>query len=195
MVLDGSASSDPDSISEPGDDIVSYEWFEDYGLSSEVLLGAGPTLDTILPLGPHTITLRVEDLFGEADTDEILVQVVDSVPPELAISLSPEVLWPPNRRLVEIQASATASDSCGAPVVTLESIISDEPLATGDIAAADSGTADYDFQLRAERLGSGSGRSYFVTYLAVDSGGNETRATADVVVPHDQRATKGETEE
>jgi hypothetical protein len=195
VTLDGSASSDPDSILEPDDDIVSYEWFEDYGLASEEFLGTGPTLDVVLPLGPHAITLRVEDLFGEMATDEIMLEVVDSVPPEIVVGLFPNMLWPPSHRLVDVWATVTATDICGTPAVILESITCNEPIDAGDIVIPELGTADYEFQFRAERLGSGPGRTYLVTYLAVDSGGNETRATAEVVVPHDQRPTEGETTE
>jgi hypothetical protein len=55
-----------------------------------------------------------------------------------------------------------------------------------DIAGATLGTDDRDLQLRAERMGGGSGRAYRVTYSATDASGNKTSATTAVVVPHDQ---------
>ena len=41
VALDGNLSTDPDSTPGTHDDIISFEWFEDYGLPTEVLLGSG----------------------------------------------------------------------------------------------------------------------------------------------------------
>jgi hypothetical protein len=51
---------------------------------------------------------------------------------------------------------------------------------------AEIGTEDYDFQLRAERSGTGISRVYTVEYLVVDAAGLQTTAYAEVIVPHDQ---------
>jgi hypothetical protein len=88
----------------------------------------------------------------------------------------------------------TATDACGAPAVTLVSVISSEPddapgggdgSTTGDVADADIGTSDLALGLRAERAGSGPGRTYTVVYSAADRGGNTVEASANVFVPHD----------
>ena len=55
-----------------------------------------------------------------------------------------------------------------------------------DIQEADLGTYDRSFSLRAERSGLGNDRVYTITYEATDASGNETSATAEVTVPHDQ---------
>ena len=41
--LDGSHSTDPDSTPGTNDDIASFAWFENYGLSSQTSLGSGAT--------------------------------------------------------------------------------------------------------------------------------------------------------
>jgi hypothetical protein len=51
---------------------------------------------------------------------------------------------------------------------------------------AEIGTEDYSFQLRAERAGPGSGRIYTASYKVIDPAGNETDASAEAIVPHDQ---------
>jgi len=56
----------------------------------------------------------------------------------------------------------------------------------GDIQGVELGSADYDFQVRAERAGGGPGRVYTALYKVVDAGGLESTATALITVPHDQ---------
>jgi len=86
VTLDGSGSSDPDSSEGTNDDIVSFEWYEDYGLGTEMLLGEGETLEVALAVGSHEITLVVTDSADETDTDVVLVEIVDMTPPSGSIT-------------------------------------------------------------------------------------------------------------
>ncbi len=193
VTLDGSGSSDPDSTEGTNDDIVLFEWFTDFDTPDEVEIGTGMTLDTTLELGTHTITLRVTDSEDETDTDEIVVEIVDTTPPTLSLLADPSVLWPPNHKMHEINVSADAQDSCSEVTITLVSVSSNEPdngigdgNTTNDIQGVEAGTEDYGFSLRAERAGGGSGRIYTIVYSVADDAGNDgTEATAEVVVPHD----------
>ena len=54
-----------------------------------------------------------------------------------------------------------------------------------DIQEANLGEADAGFQLRAERGGDGPGRTYTMTYTAVDGSENTSQTRVFVVVPHD----------
>ena len=59
--------------------------------------------------------------------------------------------------------------------------------ARGDgIEGADVGSPDTELALRAERDGGRAGRTYTLTYQAIDDSGNATAALAIVVVPHDE---------
>lgn len=194
VLLDGSASEDPDSSPGTNDDIASFEWFEDYGQAGQTLLGTGETLGVTLPLGPHDITLRATDTSGESDTDQLAVGVVDTAEPSISMGVSPAVLWPPTHGLVAARATVNAGDACGNPSVVLVSITSNEPDdAPGsqdgstlfDIQGAAPGTPDFDFKLRAERSELGSGRVYTVVYRATDGSGNSALGTAFVSVPLD----------
>jgi FG-GAP-like repeat/FG-GAP repeat len=192
-----SAEGSVDLNSTPGtlDDVVFYEWLELRSYPEpHVLLGTTPTLQVPLPVGEHLVRLKIVDTRGELDYESLQLELTD-LPPELSLSLDPVVLWPPNHRLVEIEPSFTVTDECPGVEVTLESIISDEPddapgprdgHTTADVQSADVGTADLSFQLRAERDGTGDGRTYSVTYRATDAAGNMTLASATVMVPHDQ---------
>jgi hypothetical protein len=186
FTLDGSASFDPDE----GDVIVSYEWFE-----GATPLGTGEMLDVTLSLGMHTITLQVTDSFGLTDTDEVIKTVVDTTPPELAVTLTPGTLWPPNHQMENVTATVIATDICSmasAVLLSVESNEADNAVGVGDgntvndIQGVEAGTPDTEFALRAERQGGGSGRVYTAMYLATDTSGNEMPAMAFVTVPHDQ---------
>jgi len=190
VLLDGSASSDPDSTPGTDDDIVSYVWTE-----GALTLAEGPQVVVPLVLGAHTVRLTIRDHGGATSSDELIVTVSDQTPPNLHLDLAPQVLWPPNHRMVDVAAAITASDACGSVAIVLESVSSSEPddslvaqdgETSADIQGALPGTDDRAFQLRAERDGDGPGRTYTATFLAADPSGNATVATASVVVPHDR---------
>ena len=179
--LDGSASQGAD---------LSFSW-----------LAAGVPLDNantahpsgLFPVGTTQVTLLVSS--GEQTaTDNVEVTIYDTTPPTLSISFLPAVLWPPNHGLVSVHAQVVATDCDGAPEVVLHVIGSSENDAgTGpddlpnDIQGAEQGTADFDFQLRAERAEDGPGRIYKVCYQAYDHAGNGSSQCADVFVPHDRK--------
>lgn len=89
VTLDGSNSSDPNSTPGTNDDIVAFDWYEDYGEATETHLGEGEMLDTTFSLGVHIVTLVVTDSRGESDSDTITVEIIDVTPPEGEIT-SPE---------------------------------------------------------------------------------------------------------
>jgi hypothetical protein len=191
VLLDGSFSSDPDSSPGTNDDIVRFQWFEDYGLPSQKAIGMGESLSAQLAVGSHRITLKVTDRAGLASTDDLAADVVDTAPPTISVVLSPHRLWPPDHHLVDIDAHVRVGDLCGKPARTLISIVSSEPddaigpedgRTTGDIRGATFGSADFHFKLRAERDRRSSGRTYTVTYRATDSSGNAADASGTVVV-------------
>ena len=149
------------------------------------------------PAGPYGLgTTNVSITCSDSqDTTVTTCQamVVDSTPPSISVDVTPDELWPPNHRMVNVGATVTAADTCGPTSVVLESVASDEPdNGTGigdgdtdnDIQHADTGTEDYSFKLRAERAGTGDGRVYTITYTATDGSGNQASGNALVNVPH-----------
>ena len=194
--LDGSASTDADSSPGTNDDIVAFEWFEYYGSPDQTLLGMGEILNVQLPLGEHIITLKVTDSAGQTDTDEVTKTVVDTIPPDISVSVKPDMLWPPDHRMMDIEATVIATDICGIPSIVLSSITNNEPddapgngdgNTINDIQDANVGTADFNFKLRAERSGTGDGRIYTVKYTATDLSGNMSSTSSTVNVPHDKK--------
>ena len=116
------------------------------------------------------------------------VGIDKSAPVLTGMPLSNCSVWPPDHRLVQI-ASISATDSLsglGGPATI--SVVSNEP---------DSGTSAEDVpgdivisggsvQIRAERMGSSTGRIYTITVRCTDGSGNSTTRSVAVRVPHDQ---------
>jgi hypothetical protein len=158
-----------------------------------------PTTDAIVQgVGEFPVTLTVSVGAYEASAETTVV-VRDPSPPEwLALTVTPEVLWPPSHRLHDVHVDTAVVDDCDpAPVVRLVSVTSDEApdeLGSGntepDILGAELGTADFDVRLRAERSGRNAGRTYTLGYEAVDWAGNVSTRSVAVRVPHDLRRSE-----
>jgi hypothetical protein len=101
----------------------------------------------------------------------------DEGPAVSAVTASPAVLWPPNHQMVDVTLAYGASDNCGSVACAITSVTSNED-ATGDFEIVDA----THVRLRAERLGTGSGRTYTIT---VDCGGVTRQVT--VSVPKSQK--------
>ncbi len=156
--------------------------------------GSSIVLDrpSFFPLGVTTVGFTARDECGNSARASSSLDVRDTIPPELSLAVFPAVLWPPNHQLVEISAFANATDLCSAPTPRIVSVVSSEPddahgsgdgNTTGDVQGVEPGTADSRFLVRAERAGSGSGRTYAVRYEAVDTLGNSVQKTVPVLVP------------
>ncbi len=156
-----------------------------------------------LPLGDTFVTLTVTDEYGASDTCEAKVTVVDTTPPVIiSVSVSPDILRPPNHKMFLITPTIDASDNCDSDLtIVVTSISMDEGDETNtfdpiyDDTLGDGHTTN-DFQwgengdiyLRAERSGKGIGRTYTITYKVVDASDNSSATlTAQVTVPHDQK--------
>lgn len=140
-----------------------------------------------------SVSVTATDGCGAQTNDTAEAVIVDDTPPQIAVSVSPGSLWPPNHQMVPIQANVIASDNCPGVSFTLTSVTSNEPddgIADGntlpDIQDTAPGTPDLNFSLRSERAGTGDGRVYTVTYTAEDGSENEAMDAAEVLVPKSQ---------
>ena len=103
VMLDGSASTAGSGT------INSYSWSE-----GSNPLGTGATLSVSLPAGSHTITLTVTDTGGGTDTDDVVVNIADTVAPVIQVNGD-------NPMTVECHTTftdpgATATDTCAGSV-------------------------------------------------------------------------------
>jgi hypothetical protein len=128
------------------------------------------------------------DLAGNAASATSSGINIDKTPPSIVCGAVPAQLWPPNHKLVSVNASVTVSDALSGPDgFTLASAMNSEPdSGLGDIQGFVVGSSTTSGFLRAERLGSGPGRVYSLTYTGTDRAGNSASCTATVSVRHDQ---------
>ncbi len=135
------------------------------------------------------------DLAGNTASATVNGISIDKTPPTLACSATPNVVWPPDHKLVNVSTAVNLTDSLsGSAGFLLQSTTSNEPddgLGDGDTAndiqGWDIGTPDISGWLRAERSGLGSGRVYSLAYRGTDKAGNTANCATMVSVPHDQR--------
>lgn len=124
---------------------------------------------------------KYEDVWGT-------IESIDTIPPALSVTISPDKLWPANGKLVPVATTITVKDNFDPqPEIKLVSITANETLTLDDAKEVKPGTDDRQFQLRAKRDAKNKeARIYTITYSATDGSGNKATASATVTVPHDQ---------
>ena len=152
-------------------------------------------------VGNYTLTYNATDASGNhAAPVTRIVHVVDTTAPTITLNGQTPSMWPANHEYQTFLVTnfvTGAGDGCnttlGISSVVIEKVTSDE-LENGDgdgntlndiVIAADCKSV----QLRSERDGGGDGRVYTITFRLRDASGNTTRATARVVVPHNNGGT------
>lgn len=108
----------------------------------------------------------------------------DATPPEVAIQANPNIIWPPNGKIVDVRIVGSAVDKyLGQTIFGVEDeygLIEPQIL-----------NFEQTIQLEAGRDGSDlDGRVYIIKVVAEDSAGNKTEKQVQIVVPHDQRDKK-----
>jgi hypothetical protein len=149
------------------------------------VISGGSGSVVIFSEGTTTVTYYAIDNTGNIETAKTLTLKIDKTPPVIAgMPAQGCMLWPPNHKLVEV-ASVSAADSLSGLAAFNVNVLSSEP-ADSDIVITGGALQPQAVQLRAERLGTGSGRMYIITATASDLAGNSTTATVTCTVPHDQ---------
>jgi hypothetical protein len=133
--------------------------------------------------GSHDVAITASNSGPNFATCHTTVRVLDTIPPEITrIEATPNVLWPPNRRMVAVTLRADVVDGCDpSPVFRIAQVTSNEPL---NHSAPDwEITGEQTLNLRAERLGKGKGRLYTIVVQSEDLSGNISFASVEVTVP------------
>jgi hypothetical protein len=105
-------------------------------------------------------------------------------------SATPNVLWPPNHKLVTVTVGGVTDPDGDAVTITITGVTQDEALnglGSGDTSPdAATGAQSNQVQLRAERAGTGDGRVYRIAFSASDGKDGTCTGTVKVSVPRDQ---------
>ena len=145
--------------------------------------GARPTLPTeqiyvMNADGSHQEPLTSTDVNAEATVRHVRAPAITQ------ITATPNILWPPDNRVVPVSVAVLVSDdSDPAPACRITDVTSNEPVG----ANAWRMTGPLALDLRAERFGQGSGRIYTLTVTCTNSSELSSTTTVAVTVPHDQR--------
>jgi len=137
--------------------------------------------------GITTLTYFGTDNAGNAEQSKALTVQIDKTPPVISgMPSSGCTLWPPNNQMVQV-ATITAADALtglapGSFQLTGSSNEPSDP-SKPDVVITSNGSGGYAVQLRAARLGSGTGRIYTLNATATDLSGNTVTSTATCSVP------------
>jgi hypothetical protein len=169
--------------------VVTYETPIETGNCGGVITSDHPS-GSLFPVGTTTVTLTDTRLDGSTTTCTFTVTVNDTEFPVVSQPTnSPNILWPPDHRMVNVTNNYTATDNCPGLNCVL-TVTSNEPingLGDGD-AAPDWEVVDaHHVLLRAERGGRGNGRLYTITTTCTDASGNVVTRTSTVFVPPNQK--------
>ncbi len=117
-----------------------------------------------------------------------LTTVSNRPPVCTAAQASPNTLWPPNHKLVQIGIVGVTDPDGDQVTLTVTGVTQDEPVSgLGDGDTSPDAVIQRDkVLLRAERDGAGNGRFYQITFTAEDSFGASCTGAVTVCVPHDQ---------
>jgi Kelch motif protein/galactose oxidase-like protein len=161
---------------------------------TQVSTTGGPPGARDFPLAVFNTSSNRMTIWGGGDVNGGLADtwvLAPATPPSISGLPAPGcTLWPANHKLVEV-ATVTASDELGLSSfnVTATSSEPEDGLGDGDTAPdiliTGSGLGPRLVQLRAERSGTGPGRTYTITASATNVAGLSASATATCTVPHD----------
>jgi hypothetical protein len=151
------------------------------------------TIDNEGPFTPgiHDVTLYVTDEQGTEDTCQAQVTVIDTPPIIEHLSASPEILWPPNHKMVAVTLNVSVFDNCdNVTFCKIISVSSNEPVngpGDGNTEPDWEITGDLTVNLRAERSGKEDSRVYTITVMCEDTNGNSSTESVNVTVPHNNK--------
>lgn len=153
-------------------------------VDGSVAVACTPPSGSTFPIGTTLVTCTADDSNENSALGSFEVDVVDTTPPEItSVTVSPDTIWPPNKKLVAVTVTIAAEDAVDpAPLLQIYAITCDESFGSGDAVITGPLTAN----LRADRDAHADGRVYTLHVEAIDSFGNRSTATVTVTVPHDQ---------
>ncbi len=125
------------------------------------------------------------DYNPSSDDQIIRIEEPDAAAPNISIKASPDKIWPPNGKMVNVEITGTSSDDNLAH--TTFEVIDEYGLVEPSIPATTSTEFSRTIKLEAKRKGNDEdGRLYTIKAKAIDIIGNSSIAETTVIVPRDQ---------
>lgn len=187
----------PANITKPNDPgkcgaVVTYPDATASDNCSTVTITYSKASGSFFDVGTTTVTVTATDGSNNTATCSFTVTVNDVEPPVIHdLTAFPPILWPPNHKMKDVDVDYTSTDNCPGPITCNVTVTSDEPengTGDGDLSPDWQTIDDHNIKLRAERAGTGDGRTYTITVSCTDQHGNTGTATTTVLVPHDMRS-------
>jgi hypothetical protein len=160
-------------------------------VDTDVDVQCSPASGATFAFGTTTVSCSATDDSGNSSTGTFDVNVVDSIPPQiLSVQATPNVLWPPDHKMIDVSVVVVAIDAVDpAPVSRILSVSSNQPVngtGDGDTAPDWQITGPLTVKLRSERS-KNVDRVYTITIESVDDAGNASTATTTVTVSQGRR--------
>jgi hypothetical protein len=167
--------------------------------ATDIVDGTDPVLcdqasGSTFPLGTTTVQCTATDTHNNTAHGSFSVLVRDTTAPQIVkITASPDTLWPPNGKMVEVTITVIATDAVdNHPVSHIVSVSSNESNQGGNQGGGNQGggsqgnndpkwtiTGPMTVLLRAEQ---DNNRIYTITIETTDFSGNKTQGTVKVAV-------------
>jgi len=167
---------------------IQYELTGAQSVDMQTVPGSAASV-TLSAEGMTTLNYFGTDKAGNAEQSKALTVQIDKTPPVVSgLPASGCTLWPPNNQMVQVATIAAADALSGlAPGSFQLTGSSNEPSDPNnpDVVITSNGSGGYVVQLRAARLGSGTGRIYTMNATAMDLAGNTVTSTATCTLPRD----------
>jgi hypothetical protein len=149
--------------------------------ADQLLLTQSPTAGSLLGIGSYVITVSASDAAGNSSSAAVPLTVTNMMARDnYSLTASPNVLSPPNHRMVPITVIVNANGCAPSPTSQIVSVTCNEQTSPGDIQI----TGALTVSVAATRTGYGNGRVYTITVRSTDQLGNSSTRTVTVTVPH-----------
>jgi len=133
--------------------------------------------------GEHTLYVARRAIQGGGEAFENRIFKIDTTPPTLTCSVTPNVIWPANGEFVTVNATVNLSAAVSGPAsFTLVAVTSSDPSRAENVQGWTIGTPDVVGQVRAAPPGRGIRQVYTLTYRGEDVAGNAALCSAQVTV-------------
>jgi hypothetical protein len=150
------------------------------------------------PTGPSALssptmangTVYVGSAGGNPESSNLYAFTAPTTPPTCTAAVArPAHLWAPHHQFVPIAVNGVTDPDGNAVTITVTGVTQDEPVLTPgrDTTSPDAVIQAGAASVRAERLDTGNGRVYQVSFKAEDGKGGVCTGAVTVGVPHSQK--------